>query len=373
MNEMMIVNLISVFSLFILYLSIFFSQRMSKANMFYGVLIRKEDQDAKELKDIDKNFKLQVTAVFAIGVIADIILTCGIKIISPFNLVWIIGFSIIAYYILYLVAYKKAKSFKASNESGATEENRKGKKIIDTVFMKEKRKLRKVFFYLYALLGLVVSGIIIYTAVSYKDLPQRIPTHWNFKGEVDAWGEKSFYQVFFPGIMNLFMFFLMAFISLNTFSLRIKLDPLDIEGSKKKAIRFLKGISVSIYLLTCSVVLLLGMISVATVHTNMSSYITGLSMFLLFLSLILLFYYYYKYGSTNFSKEKEEESYEPEDEDKYWIAGFIYNNPDDPLVIVEKRYGLGWTINIGTTKGKHIMLFLVIFILIVTISPFVFL
>ncbi|MBX6342828.1 MAG: hypothetical protein IRY97_10250, partial [Thermomicrobiaceae bacterium] len=28
-----------------------------------------------------------------------------------------------------------------------------------------------------------------------------------------------------------------------------------------------------------------------------------------------------------------------------WIAGFIYYNPDDPALMVPKRFGVGWTLN----------------------------
>ncbi|HWE63336.1 MAG TPA: DUF5808 domain-containing protein [Chloroflexota bacterium] len=39
------------------------------------------------------------------------------------------------------------------------------------------------------------------------------------------------------------------------------------------------------------------------------------------------------------------------DDDRHW-SGFIYNNPDDPNVLVPKRYGWGWTINFGHPMGK---------------------
>lgn len=29
------------------------------------------------------------------------------------------------------------------------------------------------------------------------------------------------------------------------------------------------------------------------------------------------------------------------DDDRYWVGGFFYNNPDDPAMFVPKRYGLG--------------------------------
>ena len=376
MNEIIMINITTIFSLLILYLCIFFSQNMSKANTFYGVLIKDESKDTKELKRIDKAYKQGITIIFAISVILEIIIFDVMKLKNPLNLLWIIGLALVFYYIMYLRAYKKVKSFKASKEAKVSDEvetQKKGKKIVDIDFINEKNRLKKVFSYLYAMLALVVLGITVYTCISYKNLPQKIPTHWNLAGEADAWAQKSFFKVFFPNILHILLFVLLVYFSINIFSMRIKLDPKNIENSKKRAIQFLKGISISLYILTSSIVFLLGTIALAMLkQTNISPYIMLLDMVILFFSLILLFYYYYKYGNNTFTKEKEKEGYSVEDEDKYWIAGFIYNNPDDPLVIVEKRYGLGWTINVGHTKGKLIMLFLLIFIVITIISPFVF-
>ena len=40
------------------------------------------------------------------------------------------------------------------------------------------------------------------------------------------------------------------------------------------------------------------------------------------------------------------------DDDRYWYGGFFYNNPDDPAVFVPRRYGLGWTVNLGHPRGR---------------------
>lgn len=41
------------------------------------------------------------------------------------------------------------------------------------------------------------------------------------------------------------------------------------------------------------------------------------------------------------------------DDDVYWLHGF-YNNPNDPRINVEKRFGIGFTINFGNPKAKVI-------------------
>ncbi|MFH1841464.1 MAG: SdpI family protein [Candidatus Nealsonbacteria bacterium] len=45
----------------------------------------------------------------------------------------------------------------------------------------------------------------------YPQLPEKIPSHWNAKGEIDSWSNRNFGVLFFPGItlaVYLFMLFI---------------------------------------------------------------------------------------------------------------------------------------------------------------------
>jgi uncharacterized membrane protein len=39
------------------------------------------------------------------------------------------------------------------------------------------------------------------------------------------------------------------------------------------------------------------------------------------------------------------------DDDRFWKAGFLYVNRDDPALMVAKRFGVGWTVNFGNPAG----------------------
>ena len=57
------------------------------------------------------------------------------------------------------------------------------------------------------------------------------------------------------------------------------------------------------------------------------------------------------------------------DDNRYWYAGFFYNNPDDPALFVPKRYGLGWTLNFGHPQAKLVLIGSLVVILVLTILP----
>jgi uncharacterized membrane protein len=57
------------------------------------------------------------------------------------------------------------------------------------------------------------------------------------------------------------------------------------------------------------------------------------------------------------------------DDDRYWYGGFFYSNPDDPALFVEKRYGLGWTLNFGHPQAKLVLIGSLVVILVLSILP----
>lgn len=55
------------------------------------------------------------------------------------------------------------------------------------------------------------------------------------------------------------------------------------------------------------------------------------------------------------------------EDDRNWLGGFIYNNPDDPNLFVPKRFGIGWTVNFGHPRGKMILVAALLLILVLVI------
>ncbi len=55
---------------------------------------------------------------------------------------------------------------------------------------------------------------------------------------------------------------------------------------------------------------------------------------------------------------------ESRSDDRNWVAGLIYYNPDDPDLLVPRRLGYGWTVNFGHPRGKLFLLVLIGLILL---------
>jgi uncharacterized membrane protein len=58
------------------------------------------------------------------------------------------------------------------------------------------------------------------------------------------------------------------------------------------------------------------------------------------------------------------------DDERYWYGGLLYSNPDDPALFVEKRYGLGWTLNFGHPQAKLFLIGVLVGALVLSLLPF---
>jgi uncharacterized membrane protein len=57
---------------------------------------------------------------------------------------------------------------------------------------------------------LLLAGALGASLALYSALPDRMPTHWNLRGQVDGWGAKSFAAFLLPGVMLLLLLLLVG-------------------------------------------------------------------------------------------------------------------------------------------------------------------
>lgn len=70
-------------------------------------------------------------------------------------------------------------------------------------------------------------------------------------------------------------------------------------------------------------------------------------------------------------KTKDDTQVNKVDDDRYWMGGFLYCNKNDPSLFVEKRFGMGYTLNLGNPKSIIAIVVLVVIILVITVLPLI--
>lgn len=68
---------------------------------------------------------------------------------------------------------------------------------------------------------LIWGGVLLISGLLYSRMPERIPTHWNWRGEIDGWGDKQWAAWMMPAIMLgvLLLFQLLPWLSPRQFAI----------------------------------------------------------------------------------------------------------------------------------------------------------
>lgn len=359
MNDSILTIVITIFTQIIVFLACTFSPYLSMRGLFFGVRLEEQHKKDKAIKHITKAYLLKCTAAFILSLVVTLWYmlsghsenqVASAMILSIFVLMGLC-------FAFFIMAYNQIKFF-AHTLEGSSEEITKT--VVDTDFMKEKNKLRKHFRRLYLLPLILIVISIVYAFINYSALPELLPTHWNLLGEVDHWQAKSPINLGMQSMMQLILLGVLFYVSDQIFTTRGKLDATNYEAGKNAFMDYLKGIGYSLYVMTLSIILTFMFATLSMVKgTSLGVGFILLGLILPLLAGIYMFVAWFKYRKNNSSHT----TYSPENEDRHWIWGSLYYNPNDPSLFVEKRYGIGWTINLGTLTGKIIMIITVLIII----------
>lgn len=340
--------LVNIPTLFLLYVLIYFTQSLSGKRQFYGVSLNSDYFDRYEFKRLDKRFKFFVTIGFFIFTILALV---SIYVFNAYNFASI--FPMLAFclyqFVIYVHVHNNVKSLKQELAVNISDlDLPKTKVIFDTEFMNEKNRLVKNFSIILVIPTIILTLIGIYVLSQYNYIPDTVPTHWGFNGEADAFSDKTFTKILTQIGMMIGLGIIIYISSISSLKSRAKLSVDKFDESKKANLSYLIKFGITFIILSIGTHIMFIDIILATLNGgNVNPAILWPSTLLIILVAIYQTYIYYK--SPNKSKSAV---YSVDDDDSMWILGCIYNNPNDPSLFVQKRFGAGWTINIGTTSGK---------------------
>ena len=154
------------------------------------------------------------------------------------------------------------------------------------------------------------------------------------------------------------MVLLFAAIGVGSVAGNTYIDNENLEENRIKAIKYLNGIGYSFLVLTLSIQSITTTIPIFMVQEkNIPMWLTLGSCIVPIFIVVPVIYFYLMLSGI---KPKSRNIYTVENDDEKWIYGFIYYNKEDPKLMVEKRLGMGWSINMATPMGKIITIILVL-------------
>jgi uncharacterized membrane protein len=185
----------------------------------------------------------------------------------------------------------------------------------------------------------MLAATTLYLHAEWSEIPARFPTHWNIDGTPDRWAARSWRAVYGPlltgGLIISFMFLVAEAIVHRSPRGRIA-------GTEAWTTRFRRAnlmlLIAAVWVVTATICL----ISLLPLLTGggQPALIVGLVPLVLIASLAP-----FLVELVRLTRDRSSAS--DGTPDKCWKLGQIYINPNDPALVVEKRFGVGYTLNFG--------------------------
>lgn len=365
MSEKMIMVLFNVFILLTLLVMQILITRISRKNILLGIKIPEDKMKTDEVKNLVKGYTKENLIV---GIPALILISLLIYYID--NIYLFVSSTFIYIGILFIVYLRWNKKVKSLKKEEGWDKLSSKILVVDTKFSRDKGKNNMVSrrWYLIPLVIVLISSLL--SIVMYPSLPDQVPTHWDMKGNVNGYMNKSIMVALLMPITQLSMLILLFFTDYFIKKSKQQIDSKNPELSLKKNIIFRNAWS--IYLIVTLIILeifftlmnmvSLGILSNMMLINNLLLLGTG---FIVVGAIILSMKIGQGGDRINIDGNKEAfENYNMDDDDLWKIGNSIYYNPDDPSVFVEKRVGAGWTVNAGRPSGMAILILPIIIIIL---------
>lgn len=332
----------------------YYLNNTSNKGIYFGVRIPQKYQESSEIKALDKEYKRKVLYIFSVYfVITNLFMTFNLKsselILSMIMTISLIG-TILIHTILFFIYYKKIRQLKEENNWNYKTNNIV---VVDTTLRKPKKNERyKVLDTKLFLIPILISILILVLTILRREYILNTDSYEIYKIPI--------YQI----ILCLSMFLLTKL----TLSSKADLNSGNIEVAAKRKKRFKRLISIFIFITEIEMVTFYSVIQLGIVY---NFYTKSLERFInTFISasmiVFIIIFILIGQGGRNIKEEDEGDDLYKNDDDK-WILGMYYYNKNDPAWMVEKRVGIGYTINFANKKATILLILFILLIIVFSI------
>ena len=218
---------------------------------------------------------------------------------------------------------------------------------------------------------LVLAAAALCLWLNWDRIPATIAIHWGARGLPNGWASKSVLSVF----GGLFIGILVCLL-LGSLCWAIVHGVRRINSSGSAAVRearFVRAISFVLVGAEYWAALLVGLLALAALrqdqHRPLDMFGAIIVAETLFVGSILYLCYRTGQGGSRLRTASDTAKPNPDDEpvggrtpDECWKLGLFYFNSDDPALFVEKRFGVGWTLNFANPRCWLVIGAIVLFI-----------
>jgi uncharacterized membrane protein len=221
--------------------------------------------------------------------------------------------------------------------------------------------------YVFLLPMIITIGVIGYTIFQYDLLPEQIPTHWGINGEADAFTDKTPISAILMPLTLLAMQVMFLGINLGKNKSGFKLSATGLNASRTRQLTLRKNSSWLMFGISLLLTVMFSFFQLTTIHPDLFAGTVMMVTPIIFLVIVLAgtIVFAVKIGRSDKQPIDEvKEEITDYDDDTHWKGGIFYFNRNDPSIFVEKRFGVGWTLNFANPIG-YIIVFVPLVVVIV--------
>lgn len=375
MNDLVIMNLMSALVIGLLYITFLLTPKLTRKDIIFGIVIPLDRSKDKEIKEATKRYYIDIT-IFTVVMAVLYFIVQNIIFINPVSLVVVVFISIFGYFLIFLKTNNRIKSYKRQNNLLA---NKKQMVYVNTEMSQKLRNTAVISAYWFIIPAVIAVSNLILPLMKYDKLPSKIGIHWNIYGVADNFIDKSIGAIITNGMMPLILVGILAFANYSIAISKNKIDAAQPISSSQKLYKFKRFNSIMLFSLTLvisSLITLFNLNTLNIISVNLAKITPVLIVtFVLIIFVPTFLTFKLGQGGSNLRTSTDEDidnTVSNIDDDMFWKLGSIYYNPNDPSLFVEKRFGVGWTLNFGNKIAIVISIGFIILILAMTIFPLIF-
>ncbi|HEV2461421.1 MAG TPA: DUF5808 domain-containing protein, partial [Ktedonobacterales bacterium] len=204
-----------------------------------------------------------------------------------------------------------------------------------------------------------------YLAITYAAAPAIIPIHFDAAGNANGFATKTIGSYFALVWLQLFMELFLTVLCVLAVGAKAMPGRAELRF-RRRMLRFL-------YFLKVLVIAFMGTLAVIIAQASLGAHrqignVIGLTGVFLLLTLGGIFTLAFTTGQGGARLGPAAETATDRLDDRYWKLGVIYANPKDPSIFVERRFGLGWTINVGNSRALAVFVGLLVVPILVALA-----
>lgn len=338
---------------------------LTRDTVSFGVSVCEEMYYSEPLRSLRKRYVWINSLIYTVVLFLCIITSAISDAVHQEDIIGIcVGIIVVSSLIINYLFYLKMKKYKSEHPINPSP--RSSILAVDTGFRRNKLIFSNKWFIIHFIITIVSA----FLALKYYDqFPDTLAMKFDFQGHVTNSVAKSYTSVLGLNLMQLVMTCLFMFLNWAILKSKQQISSSNPEKSIKQNTLFRRRSSLLMLIIGLLMVLLFSFIQLNMLFELNTEMVGLVSTILIAIIIIgtMVFAFTTGQGGSRIGRTPTGSHTAPINDDSHWKLGGIYFNPQDPSIWIEKRMGIGWTVNFARPMAWVFLLAIPAVIIIVSL------